>query len=257
MDVKTLVRQTYRGQKRRSKLRGHSPPKYTFDELYKWIISQSNFKELYNNWIKSSYQKDLIPSVDRLDDDKGYSFDNIQLITWKENRQKECDKRKKKVNQYTIEGKYIKTWESYREAERKTEIQGLNRACNDYKTYKHVGWYQWRYVDDGFKEGENIEPLNLGKSKYRGVAYDYTYKKWKSGISYKSFRFLTVFKNELQAAYFSDLVLNYFDIKGVRNNVKILKEDELFIKKRFEKFLKKYNEKRNKNGCKKFNKRTA
>jgi hypothetical protein len=49
---------------------------------------KNNFYELYNNWIDSGYKKSDKPSVDRIDDYKGYSFDNIQLMTWKENNKK-------------------------------------------------------------------------------------------------------------------------------------------------------------------------
>jgi hypothetical protein len=48
-------------------------------------LSIKNFKVLYKNWVKSGYEKNFRPSVDRLDSTKGYSFDNIRLVTWKEN----------------------------------------------------------------------------------------------------------------------------------------------------------------------------
>jgi hypothetical protein len=77
--VKGLIKSIFRTQKKASKIRGHKPPAYTFEELYNWILSQSHFKKLYDRWVESGYKKDLRPSIDRLDDSKGYSFDNIQL----------------------------------------------------------------------------------------------------------------------------------------------------------------------------------
>jgi len=83
--VVSLITDIYSKQKLHSKTRGHPPPKYTFKEFKKWILSIKNFKVLYKNWVKSGYEKNFRPSVDRLDSTKGYSFDNIRLVTWKEN----------------------------------------------------------------------------------------------------------------------------------------------------------------------------
>ena len=83
--IKGLIVRIYLSQKGSSKERGHNPPTYSKEELHVWMTSQSNFKELYDNWIVSGHETDLRPSVDRLINSKGYSFDNIQLMTWREN----------------------------------------------------------------------------------------------------------------------------------------------------------------------------
>jgi hypothetical protein len=80
-----LIKQIYRVQVATSKKRGHEKPHYTKEDLYEWVMSQDNFKFLYEKWKNNQYATDLKPSVDRLDDYKPYSLDNIQLITWKEN----------------------------------------------------------------------------------------------------------------------------------------------------------------------------
>ena len=82
---KGVVRVIYKTQKRNSKLRGHNPPEYTKVELKKWLYA-NNFKELYNKWVKSDFKKDMKPSVDRIDDNKGYIFSNIRLVTYQDNR---------------------------------------------------------------------------------------------------------------------------------------------------------------------------
>ena len=40
---------------------------------------------LDNNWVNSGYKRDMKPSIDRLDNSRGYSFDNIRLVTFREN----------------------------------------------------------------------------------------------------------------------------------------------------------------------------
>lgn len=85
---KGLITSIYSRQKYHSKCRNDAMPAYSLNELRIWCLMQSKFHELYNVWIKSGHEKDLIPSVDRKDDYKGYSLDNIQLMTWIENKNK-------------------------------------------------------------------------------------------------------------------------------------------------------------------------
>jgi hypothetical protein len=91
---KGLVTMIFKHQRSSSKKRGHVPPNYTKKELYEWVIGQSNFETLYNNWVNSDYEKNLFPSCDRLEDDKPYSFDNLRMVTWDENNKKGYENRR-------------------------------------------------------------------------------------------------------------------------------------------------------------------
>ena len=44
--------------------------------------------DLFLKWQSSNYKRNLAPSIDRKDDTKGYSFENITVMTWKENDKK-------------------------------------------------------------------------------------------------------------------------------------------------------------------------
>ena len=81
---KGVVRVIYKTQVRNSKARKMELPNYTKQELKEWLY-KNNFKSLYDNWVSSDFDKSKKPSVDRLDDFKSYSFDNIRLVTWAEN----------------------------------------------------------------------------------------------------------------------------------------------------------------------------
>ena len=59
--------------------------KYSKEEFRKWLYSQPLFFELYNNWVNNEYDKNLTPSVDRINSSISYKMSNIQLMTWHEN----------------------------------------------------------------------------------------------------------------------------------------------------------------------------
>jgi hypothetical protein len=97
------------------------------------------FHYLYDNWAKSGYKKELSPSFDRLDDYKSYTFDNIQIMTWAENRKKYNsdvlngvnNKRSVSVVQMNMNGTFVAEHYSIHQAGRKTgvEYRNIHRAC--------------------------------------------------------------------------------------------------------------------------------
>jgi hypothetical protein len=81
---KGVIRVIYKTQRRNSIVRKMAPPEYSKKDLKLWLY-ENNFKELFDNWVKSNYDKKSKPSVDRINDFKPYSLDNIQLGTWQDN----------------------------------------------------------------------------------------------------------------------------------------------------------------------------
>jgi len=80
-----LISRTFYGQLKRSKSRGHKPPMYTRDELFDWCSKQQLFHELYALWVLSGYELKMRPTIDRKKDSLGYSFTNIQLMSFSQN----------------------------------------------------------------------------------------------------------------------------------------------------------------------------
>ena len=116
-----VISAIYSGQKRSSKHRKHPIPTYTKLELEQWISNQQDkFDELYDAWVLSGYEKGMKPSIDRLNDYKGYSLDNIQLMKWDDNRKKYNSDKTSGVNnkqngyvyQYTLDGDYLAEFRS-------------------------------------------------------------------------------------------------------------------------------------------------
>lgn len=81
---KGVIRVIYKTQRRNSKIRKMPLPNYSKKELKDWLYS-NDFKRLYDNWVDSGFKKETKPSIDRRDDFKPYSFDNIRLVTWANN----------------------------------------------------------------------------------------------------------------------------------------------------------------------------
>ena len=147
-----LISKIYATQKQSSKRRNHELPSYTKKEFSEWMYKQENFNKIYEEWKYKDYKKDLVPSVDRIDDYKGYSLDNIKLVTFRENYKKSHEDRKKGINnkqskivlQYDLKGNFIKEWYSISEAERNGFNRGaISRCCKNFLK-KHRG-YIWKY----------------------------------------------------------------------------------------------------------------
>jgi|GEM_PF-2136575 len=83
---KGVFRVIYKTQKANQRNRGFGSLPYTKIELVSWC-KENGFDSLFSEWVKSGNNKDLKPSVDRIDDLKGYSFSNISMGTWIQNRE--------------------------------------------------------------------------------------------------------------------------------------------------------------------------
>jgi hypothetical protein len=58
------------------------------EDFMEWSMYNVDFLLLFKRWKALGYPKELSPSIDRIDNDKGYTLDNMQWITWKANRLK-------------------------------------------------------------------------------------------------------------------------------------------------------------------------
>ena len=159
---KGLSKAIYRGQQTSSKLRGHNIPDYTLEEFREWLFSQPNFDKLYRAWEKAEYIKGLKPSADRLNDNLGYSFNNMQLITWDENRKKQREKElvegkahSRRVDRVSIEsGKILETYPSISiggrwlngKADSLKNVLSPKRKCNILQGYR---WQFTKESQDG------------------------------------------------------------------------------------------------------------
>jgi len=141
-------------QNQSSKKRGHPLPSYTKDEFKEWLFSDPDFDSIHKNWVDSGYEKNLAPSVDRIDDYLPYTLSNIRLCTWRENNKKHHEDRlngvnnkaSKSVAQMDLDGNVISTFVSIHEAARRTDslIPNIGHCCNGRRKTHHG--FTWKYI---------------------------------------------------------------------------------------------------------------
>ena len=142
---KAHIGRIYSMQKRSSKKRNHPQPSYSLEELTLFMYD-NKYKKLHKAWKKSNYNKNLTPSVDRLNALKPYTMENIQLITWKENNEKGRGEGKtKRVCQY-LAGKPVNEFDSATKAaiHIKGSHQNISLCCRG-GTPQAYG-YQWEFI---------------------------------------------------------------------------------------------------------------
>lgn len=144
---KGVLNTIYRNQLTKQK-RNSVKVNYTYEEFKNKYLKNDTFLKLYNNWVKNNYLSDYKPSFDRIDNKKDYSFDNLQIITWKENNDKGRNERHKRVDMYDIDNNYIKTFNSIIEASKEVNIYKSNiSACCKGKLKTSAG-YIWKYAKE-------------------------------------------------------------------------------------------------------------
>jgi hypothetical protein len=162
-DPVKVLKIIYTAQIHHSIARGHPLPNYTLRELADWIESQPHALELWRNWENSGYQEKIKPSIDRLDNSLPYTLDNIQLVTWSENRKNGAEHKKsgklltthKSVAAFYKDGTHYRSYISIHEAMRDLGVNsmwGITTVANgepvkdgrgkNYvpKTYKGLIW---------------------------------------------------------------------------------------------------------------------
>lgn len=124
---------------------------FTLNEFHEKYLNDKKFIRLYDEWVSHNYNIQYKPTIDRIDCLKDYSFDNIHLLTWSENRYKQRMefKRIRARKIYALkENEIVMQFKSVSDAVRKTGLhQGNISSCLS-KKRKYCGGYLWVYASD-------------------------------------------------------------------------------------------------------------
>lgn len=163
-----LIESIYSEQKNSSKVRGHALPAYTLSELKDWINSNPKFIGLFQKWVSSGYNKWDRPSIDRLCNELGYSLDNIQLVSFKDNNQRSHKDASEGTNlgttltpveQYTLSGEFVCSYKSMAKASEATGDSIAKISVNSNKIEQNSSTWLWCKVG-------NQKPIYKASSKY-------------------------------------------------------------------------------------------
>jgi len=134
-----LIKSMYRSQQSSTIARNFTPIGYSLEEFIEWMVFNPKLKDLFISWKNSGYKKMLKPSIDRIDDYGGYSFENIQLMSWQENMDKAFIDIKSGKNSKTLraivvfkDGHYLDEYKSIAITVRKLNIKrgGIMNVLN-------------------------------------------------------------------------------------------------------------------------------
>lgn len=109
------------------------------------------FERLYIEWVKSGFKKHKKPSIDRIYFRKHYTKDNIQWLTWEENRYKQRMEMKfikgKPIGKF-LNGVLVDKFKNVSEAVRNIGAnQGNLSSCLNGKV-KTVKGFEWKYIHE-------------------------------------------------------------------------------------------------------------
>jgi|TARA_R110000737_G_scaffold19580_1_gene37835 hypothetical protein len=147
-EFKLISGNIYSTQRDSSRKRGHPIPEWDLEGLRDWMRLQPQLEKLLKDYKDSGGDRNLIPSVDRRKDHLPYTFDNIQLGTWRENLDKENAKKNKAIIQMTREGEFIKEWTSIKEA---TKALGFKSHSSISMAVSGIqgtaGGFKWKFAN--------------------------------------------------------------------------------------------------------------
>lgn len=67
---------------------------FTLGEFHARYLDDKRFQRLFAEWVKSGYNKQFKPSLDRINNKKPYTTQNTYMLTWAENRYKQIMERR-------------------------------------------------------------------------------------------------------------------------------------------------------------------
>ncbi len=126
---------------------GKNLPPLTFTrlELINWVFGQEKYLPMYLSWEASDFDKWLRPSLDRLDTSLGYSFNNLELVTWRENHTREALRHCKPVTLTNLRGEIVEKFLSKKEAAEVWDIShsSLGESIRNKRLFR--GFAYWSY----------------------------------------------------------------------------------------------------------------
>lgn len=177
---KGVLCRIYSEQQGKSKEKARYLLSYTRQEFYDRFLNDPHYLRLHGEWVESGCQRAKVPSIDRIDPSKGYSMDNIQMVTWSENHTKSLKEHTHTaVVVYDKQGNLLGDYNSMKEASAATGATPSSIYGVCIGRWGHAKGFVFRYRGDAFrteKARQKSSDLkswrdNLKKPKTLGVGH--------------------------------------------------------------------------------------
>lgn len=111
------------------------------EEFINAFVNNEQFLNIYKEWQTNNFQRKYAPSIDRIDNSKGYTLDNLQFIPQRINSVKDV---KIKVN--VDDGKTIIEFDSQQAAADHIGIweKAISRGLSENTIFQIKGYKIWR-----------------------------------------------------------------------------------------------------------------
>ncbi len=148
-DIRFFIRQKYtqikqrcENQNREDFIKYKGKLQMTMEDFYQFSIENKNLIFLWTNFQKPGALYSSAPSVDRIDNNKSYSIDNIQWISHGINAQK--DQKVRPVSVYLVNGDKLGDFKSLNDAVRYCDVQQSNAWKVLNGTRRHTEGYVFK-----------------------------------------------------------------------------------------------------------------
>lgn len=153
---KGVLTNIYHKMIERSNRKGLERPNYSLKEFHSMFLGSPLFMQIFKVWESGGYQYYDIPSIDRENPNGGYTKDNIQIMTWRDNRRKGDRENAIRITtpiiMFSMSGDKIREFESTNEAVKVTGFsQGLITACCQGRR-NHTHGFKFEYRGDKFRK---------------------------------------------------------------------------------------------------------
>jgi hypothetical protein len=116
------------------------------DTFIYYFLTDENFIRIYSAWPDTGYAFGDAPTVDRIDNERGYSMDNIQFLTHRDNTLK--DMVRKPILMFDKQGNFIKEYTCKWRASLELGIPNGNICKAVYGIRKSAGGYKFQFKNE-------------------------------------------------------------------------------------------------------------